>query len=395
MPDTPLQDVRVLDLTTTLFGPYTTQILGDLGADVIKIESPAGDPVRQIGTARQENMGAIYLGINRNKRSLVLDLKQESAKAAMWRLIDTADMLVHNMRPQKIAALGFDPQAVMARQPGIVFAGLYGYREGGPYSGKPAYDDVIQGEAGIADLFTRRDGAPQLIPSALADKCAAVIAANGILAAYIKRLRSGKGVTVESTMFESMVSFNLVEHQQGLMFDPAIGEPGYTRVLSQQRKPHATLDGHICMLAYTDRQWNSFWEVTQQPDYAADPRFAKLVDRAKNIDSLYQIAGQLLRTRTSAEWLELLEKAQIPAGKVTALEDLFSDPHLRATGFFQSIDHHDHGRMLLPDAPWRLDGQSLPLRRGPPAMGADSEQVLSEAGLSADEIQQALQRNNA
>ncbi len=390
MPETPLQDVRVLDLTTTLFGPYTTQILGDLGADVIKIESPAGDPVRQIGTARQSNMGAIYLGINRNKRSLVLDLKREAAKTALWTLIDNTDILVHNMRPQKIDALGFGPAAVMARQPGIVYAGLYGYREGGPYAGRPAYDDVIQGEAGLADLFARRDGAPQLIPSALADKCAAVIAANGILGAYIKRLRNGQGVAVESTMFESMVSFNLVEHQQGLMFDPPIGEPGYTRVLSRQRKPHRTLDGYICMLAYTDRQWQSFWQLTEQHQHAADQRFARLFDRAKHIDALYVIAADLLRTRTSAEWLAALDTAQIPAGKVSTLEDLQHDPQLLASDFFQTIDHPVNGRMVMPEPPWRLDGQSLPIRRAPPAMGADSEQVLAEAGLSQQQISAAL-----
>ena len=391
MPETPLQDVRVLDLTTTLFGPYTTQILGDLGADVIKVESPAGDPVRQIGTARQADMGAIYLGINRNKRSLVMDLKREAAKAALWTLIDSADMLVHNMRPQKIDSLGFGPQAVMTRNPGIVYAGLYGYREGGPYAGRPAYDDVIQGESGMADLFARRDGAPQLIPSALADKCAAVIAANGILGAYIKRLRNGSGVAVECTMFESMVSFNLVEHQQGLMFDPAVGEPGYSRVLSGQRKPHRTSDGHICMLAYTDRQWQSFWQLTEQTQYANDPRFAKLVDRAKHIDSLYEIVADLLQTRASAQWLAALDEAQIPAGKVTNLKDLPQDPQLLATGFFKTVDQPDMERLVLPDAPWRMDGQSLPIRCGPPAMGAHSEEILAEAGLSAQEISEALQ----
>lgn len=384
--DLPLAGVKVLDLTTTLYGPCTTQILGDFGADVIKIEPPAGDPVRDVGPSRNDGMASIFLGCNRNKRGIVLDLKRETGKRALWRLIESAEMFIHNMRPHKISELGFSSEVVMQRHPGIVYGGLHGYREAGPYGKRPAYDDVIQGESGIAGLFTERDGTPALVPAAMADKNAAYIAAGGLVAAYVKRLRTGKGVYLECTMFEGLVSYNLIEHQYGATFKPPIGDSGYPRALSANRRPHQTRDGYLCLLAYTDRQWQSFWQLAGTPDVADDPRFKTIGDRSRNIDALYDLAGRIMTSRDTHEWLRLLEDAQIPAGPVNSLDDVLQDKHLQNIGFFRDVVHPSEGELMIPDTPYLFDQQSLPVRRHQPQLGEHTREVLLEIGMNDEEI---------
>lgn len=388
--DPPLDGVRVIDLTTVIFGPYATQILGDWGADVVKVEAPGGDATRAIGPARSPGMGAVFLGSNRNKRSVMLDLKRPEARAALETLIGTADMFVHNIRPQKIEALGFGPERVLSLNPSVVYGALLGYGEGGPYSGRPAYDDVIQGAAGVAGAFLARDGEPQLFPGILADKTAALMAASSLLAAYIRRLRTGKGARVDCPMFESLASYSLVEHQFGGVFDPPEGPAGYPRVTSRHRRPHRTADGHICMLPYTDRQWRKFWEIAGQPEVADDPRFVGMETRSRNIDALYALAGPVLETKTSAEWLSLLEEAEIPCGRVASLDDLATDPHLEATGFMRNFDHPTEGALRMTSPPHKLDRAAPPIRRGPPRLGADGLEILAEAGLDEAAIAAAL-----
>ena len=386
----PLSGVRVLDLTTVLFGPYATQILGDFGADVIKIEAPGGDPVRHLGPARNPGMGALFLGSNRNKRSIVLDLKGSVGREALWRLIDKADMFVHNVRPQKIRSLGFGPDDVLRRRPIIIYGGLHGYREDGPYGGQPAYDDVIQGASGIAGLFQERDGEPQLVPSVVADKSAALMASSGLIAAYVKRLRTGRGVYMECSMFEGLVSYNLVEHQWGTIFSPPESKPGYARLLSRNRRPHRTLNGFICMLPYTDKHWKTFWKLSGMPKMAEDPRFSTMALRVRNIDDLYREAGKVIGNRNTEEWLELLPKADIPVGRVNSLSDLRNDPHLTEIGFFRPYEHPTEGALEIPDTPYRFDRESLPIRRHPPRLGAHGREVLAELGMDDQEICLAL-----
>lgn len=388
--DTPLAGIRVLDLTTTIFGPYTTQVLADLGADVIKVEGPEGDPVRFVGPARSRGMSALFLACNRNKRSLMLDLKTRAGADAFWSVIDSADMLVHNMRPRKIEALGFGPDAVLARRPGIVYGGLHGYRADGPYGDRPAYDDVIQGQSGIAGMFQARDGAPALAPTILADKTAALIAANGLLAALLRAKMRGKGGYVECSMFEAMVSYNLVDHFYGQVFDPPQSPPGYPRVLSPHRRPHATADGHICMLAYTDRQWKAFWSVAGAEREAADPRFSGMTERAANYDALYETVGRILKQRPTGEWMELLPRAEIPCGPVNSLDALLDDPHLNAIGFFRAYHHPEEGAMTVPDTPWRVDRAVLPLRTPHPRLGAHTAEILAEVGCPPELREAAL-----
>lgn len=386
----PLSGLRVLDLTTVIAGPYTTQMLGDFGADVIKIEPPDGDMTRDIGIAKNEKMTALFLGSNRNKRSIVLDLKRDAARDALWRLIDGADMLIHNIRPQKLFALGFDPDSVLKRNEKIVYGALLGYREDGPYGGMPAYDDVIQGQSGLAGTFQARDGEPVLMPTIVADKTAALLASNGLMAGVIQRLVTGRGVYVETSMFEGLVGYTLLEHQDGAIFRPPLSDPGYPRALSPERRPHRTADGYLCLLAYTDVQWRRFWDMIDAPEHAADARFQSLSTRADNIDALYKIAGEALAKETTEAWLARLQKAEIPAGPVNRLEDLQDDPHLQATGFFRPLAHPSEGDLKIPDTAFRFDRKPLPVRQAQPRLGEHSRDVLLEAGLSDDEIERAL-----
>src|SRR5690606_15306502 len=297
----PLQGVRVLDLTSVVLGPYATMLLGDMGADVIKIEGPEGDTTRTTGPTRSPGMAAIYLAANRNKRSLVLDLKQERAAEALWRLIDTADVFVHSIRPQAIARLGFGPDAVLSRNPRIVYAGIHGFGEAGPYAGRPAYDDIIQAACGLSALMERTSGEPLHTPMVTADKTTGLTALYAILAALFARERTGRGQFVEVPMFEAMTSFVLTEHLYGHVFDPPEGPIGYTRVLAAWRRPYRTKDGWIAMLAYTDRQWSRFVTEAGRPELATDERYASLAARTRNIEEVYALVGDLLPQRTTAE----------------------------------------------------------------------------------------------
>lgn len=382
----PLDGVRILDLTTIVYGPYATQLLGDFGAEIVKVEAPGGDAMRQMGPERSPRMAALFLGMNRNKKSIVLDLKRAAAREALWRLVDSADVFVHNIRPHKILKLGFDPDRVMARNTGIVYAGLYGYRDGGPYAGRPAYDDVIQGQAGLAGTFLARDGAPNLIPTIAADKISGLLASNGILAALLQRRNTGRGVYVETAMFEGIAGFTLAEHQYGAIFSPPMTPPGYPRVLSPHRRPQPTADGFICLLAYTDAQWERFWALVGRPEMTDDPRFRTIGDRLNHVDALYGESGRELVGRTSAEWLDLMRGAEIPCGPVNTLDDLYGDPHLAATGFFRPFEHPTEGAMDIPDTAFRFDRAALPVRLGQPQLGEHTEALLAEAGFDAAEI---------
>jgi len=386
----PLDGIRILDLTTVILGPYATQILGDMGADIVKVETPAGDSTRYTGPGRSSDMAALFMGVNRNKRSIVLDLKQPEALDALYALIDRSDVLVHNMRPQKATKLGLSSERVLARNPKIVFAGLYGYREGGVYSGRPAYDDVIQAQCGIAGLMADADGRPKFAPTVMADKTCALAAAYSILAALLKRERTGKGGVVEMPMFETMASFVLVEHLYGKMFQGEGWHSGYTRLLNPWRRPHVTKDGYIAMMAYSDVQWQRFWHEVDRHDLAQDPRFASLASRTTHIADLYRLAGECLKARTTAEWESALTRLEIPNARVNSLDALLEDPHLRQVGFFRQFEHETEGNIILTDAPTRFDNEVNQLRQGPPKLGQHSLEILREAGLDEGAIERLL-----
>jgi crotonobetainyl-CoA:carnitine CoA-transferase CaiB-like acyl-CoA transferase len=368
-------------------GPFATQMLGDMGADVIKIEAPEGDAPRHTGPARSPGMAALFMGLNRSKRSLVLDLKIEDAKAALWRLIETADVLVHSMRPQKMAKLGFGHETVCAKNPRLVYAALHGYRDGGPYSGQPAYDDVIQGQSGIAALMSGIAGEPRYAPMILADKTCALSIAGAVCAALFARERTGRGQFVEIPMFEQMVSFVLGEHLFGHNFVPPMGSLGYTRVLASWRRPYKTKDGYLCMMAYTQAHWQKFWSMVGKPEVHAEPRFDSIASRAQNIVALYELAGSCIEGKTTGEWLALLRELEIPAARMSSLDEVLTDPQLEASGFFRRASHPTEGEILYAELPVRFDGNSATSERLQPRLGEHSVEVLREAGLADNEIE--------
>ena len=386
----PLSGIRVIDLTSVMFGPYATQYLGDFGAEVIKVESPDGDVVRKVGPSSHSGMGAAFLGCNRNKKSIVIDLKCAAGIEALWKLIESADLFLHNIRPQKIEKLGLSSREVMKRKPDIVYAALHGYLEEGPYSGRPAYDDVIQGECGLASAFTLRDGIPSLVPSIIADKSAGLVALSGILAALFQRFRHGEGVYMEVGMFESMSAYTLLEHQYGSIFSPPKGSAGYDRVISSQRKPFQTKDGYICMLAYTDKQWHAFWELSGDSSMRSNPNYHSMAERLKNIDKLYANVANKLVEKTSDEWLQILKSAEIPCGSVNTFDDLRKDPHMDEIGFFRHYKHPTEGDIELVDPGLRFNGESLPVRHYPPKLGEQSYEILSALGVSDEKIKAAM-----
>ncbi|HUD88329.1 MAG TPA: CoA transferase [Xanthobacteraceae bacterium] len=382
----PLAGVRILDLTSVVAGPLATQMMGDMGADVLKIEAPEGDAPRHTGPARSPGMAALFMGLNRGKRSLVLDLKQARAKEALWRLIDGADVFVHSMRPQVIEKLGFPQKTVCAKNPRIVYAALHGYRDGGPYSGQPAYDDVIQGQSGIAALMSEVAGEPRYAPMIIADKTCALSIAGAVSAALYARERTGRGQFVEIPMFEQMVSFVLGEHLFGHNFVPPMGSLGYTRVLASWRRPYKTKDGYLCMMAYTQTHWRKFWTMVGKPELLSDPRFDSIASRAHNVVALYELAGACIAGKTTAEWLALLRELEIPAARMSSLDDILTDPQLAATGFFKRATHPSEGEILYTDLPVLFGDGPTSSGRLQPRLGEHSFEVLREAGLSENEI---------
>jgi crotonobetainyl-CoA:carnitine CoA-transferase CaiB-like acyl-CoA transferase len=378
----PLAGVRVVDLSAVVLGPYASQNLADYGADVIKVEPPEGDSTRHTGPSTEAGMGAIFLGVNRGKRSVVLDLKQESDRVALHELLATADVVMHSIRPQKLAAIGLAPEEVRARHPRLIYVGLHGFAEDGPYGGKPAYDDIIQGLSGCAALMQMQSGEPVYYPTIAADKTCGLVATHAILAALFARERTGQGSYVEVPMFEAMAAFNLVEHLYGHHFAPPLADCGYPRVLAPHRRPYRTADGYLCVMPYTDAHWRRFFQEAGRPDAAADPRFAGIAERTRHIGALYALAAELLATRSTEAWVEACERLEIPCARMNRLEDLEHDPHLQATGFFRSIQDPAMGEVRFPASPVRIDGQALPVRMAP-RLGEHTQEVLREVRARA------------
>lgn len=373
----PLKGIRVIDLTTVAMGPLASQWLGDFGAEVIKVESPAGDSTRQTGPTVEAGMAAMFLSTNRNKKSVVLDLTQAADREALHRLVDDADVFMHNIRPQKLGKLGLEPKTLTRRNPRLIYAGLHGFGATGPYGGRPAYDDIIQGLSGCAELMRRQTGEPQYFPTIAADKTTGIIAAMAILAALTGRASSGRGAVVEIPMFECMAGFNLVEHLYGRQFAPPRGEMGYPRVLSTHRRPYRTSDGFICMMPYTDAHWSAFFDAAGAPHHASDPRFGDITARTTNIDALYALAADLIVRRSTGYWLAACEQTAIPASPVLSLDELVDDPHLNAVGFFSKLHDPALGELCMPGVPVLFDGERPPVAM-PPRLGEHSREILGQ-----------------
>ena len=386
----PLDGVRILDCTSVVLGPWAAQQLGDLGADVIKIEPPEGDTTRQLGPRRNTGMAAFYLGCNRSKRSLVLDLKQETGKRALYRMAERADVLMHNFRPEPAARLGLDYASFERINPRLIYLATYGYRADGPYGNKAAYDDIIQAGAGFAWLQSAVAGTPRYVPTIVADKTSSNGVVSAVLAALFARERTGVGQAVEMPMFETLASFVMVEHLYGETFVPAIDTAGYKRILSSQRRPYATKDGFLAILPYTDGHWREFCGLVGRQGLLEEKRFATIANRLANVEAYYATLAEIAATRTNAEWLALLGNSNVPHGPVNSLETLFNDPQLEATGFWKVVEHPTEGRLRMPDIPPRFSKTPPEVRRLPPRLGEHSVEVLEEEGFSRSEIDAML-----
>ncbi|HEX6959935.1 MAG TPA: CoA transferase [Ferrovibrio sp.] len=388
----PLKGVRVVDLTTVLMGPYATVMLGDMGADVIKIEPPQGDLIRGIGPGRHADMGSIFLHANRSKRSIVLDLKKPAGRAALLRLARSADVLFYNVRPQAMERLGLSYDEVRKVNPNIIYAGVFGYGQDGPYAARPAYDDLIQGASCLPTLYKLAGGhEPRYVPLTMADRVVGITALSNILAALYHRQRTGEGQRIDIPMFETMTQFVLGDHMGGKSFEPPLGDAGYARLLAPARRPYRTSDGYICVLIYNDKQWRSFFNAIGQPEKLdQDPRFSDLAVRTRHINELYNEIAEIFAGRPTEEWLRLLLDADIPSMPMHDLDSIFDDPHLTATEFFRLSVHPTEGvlRSMRFPATW---SQSQPEPTRPtPRLGEHSREVLREAGYSDAEIARML-----
>jgi crotonobetainyl-CoA:carnitine CoA-transferase CaiB-like acyl-CoA transferase len=382
----PLAGIRVIDLTAAVLGPVATQILGDLGAEIIKVEPPEGEMMRGIGPARNPGMAAYFLNVNRNKKSLVLDLKRPQAREALLRLAATADVFVHNMRPSAAERLGIDYAAIAAVNPRIVYAWASGYRKDGPERDRAAFDDVIQGESGLAAINGGPEHPPRYVPMVVGDKVCGYVLASSVGMALFHRERTGKGQEIHVPMLETMVAFNMVDH----LWHGVFGEPekglGYPRMLTLWRRPYATADGYICLLATTDRQWRNLFAAIDCAELIEDSRFSSIPARTANIDVLYTILGERMRRRSTAEWRQRLDAADVPNGVVNDMKAVATHPDLHASGFFEPYQHPSEGRCVAMPYPVVFsesqDGQRLP----PPRLGEHNAEILGALGYGPAEI---------
>jgi crotonobetainyl-CoA:carnitine CoA-transferase CaiB-like acyl-CoA transferase len=382
----PLAGIRVIDLTTVVLGPFATQMLGDLGADVIKVEAPEGDNCRWIGPSRNTGMGAYFAMLNRNKRSVVLDLKKPAPREALLQLIDGADVFVHNMRLGAADRLGLSYAALSARNPRLVYACASGFRKGSSKQEHPAFDDLIQGMSGLAALNAGPDGAPRYVPTVLVDKLTGLMLASMIGMALFHRERTGQGQEVHVPMLETTLSFLLVEHMWGVALNqPELGM-GYPRMLTPHRRPYATKDGFISVIAVSDAHWGRLFEAMGRASLIEDPRFATIAARSDNVDALYAVLTEGMRERSTMEWLEILGALDIPCGRANSLTDLLDDEYLRETEFFQHMRHPRDGDVTVTAIAAQFSASPPSVRRLWPALGEHTEEVLREIGCDQERI---------
>jgi crotonobetainyl-CoA:carnitine CoA-transferase CaiB-like acyl-CoA transferase len=373
----PLHGVRVLDLTTVVMGPYATQVLGDLGADVVKVETGDGDGSRAMGGGPHKELSGVALNLHRNKRSIALDLKHERGKEAFLALLDRSDVLVTNLRPEPMARLGLAYDDVAPTRPGLIYCQAHGFRSDTDAAHRPAYDDIIQALTGYPWLNATALGKTYFVPSTLGDKVAALTIVSSVLAALFHRERTGEGQRLEIPMFDAVLAFNLVEH---LARATIPGEPaGYNRVLTSHRGPHRTVDGYVALLPYTDRQWQALFTAVGREELLDEPWFADHATRLRNADDVYAALAGIVRERTTAEWLEICEANGVPASPVPSLDEIVGDPVLHM-GAITEADHPVVGRYRQIEPAARFSRSPQSVRRPAPLIAQHTREILAEAG---------------
>lgn len=382
----PLAGIKIIDMSSVVLGPFATLLLGDLGADVIKVETgqsgKAGDLMRYAGHSPTGDLGPIYTNLNRNKKSVQLDAKSETGKAALRALLEEADVFFHNVRMAGMRRLGLDYESVRQINSDIVYVHCAGFGADGPYAARQAYDDLIQGASGFAALNAMRSGHdPEYAPSLVADKTVGLFATYATLAALFHRQRTGQGQFVSVPMLESFTFFNLVENLYGETFLPGNGKLAYSRSINANRKPYRTKDGYIGLVPYSDKQWETFFEMGGRTGVFEDPRFSTYQARTENITELYAIIGEVALLKTTDEWLALLDAANIPAMRYNQMADVLLDPHLEAVGFFETREHPQAGPYRSMKHPVTFSQTPADMACDPPRLGADTELVLASLGL--------------
>jgi crotonobetainyl-CoA:carnitine CoA-transferase CaiB-like acyl-CoA transferase len=385
----PLDGVRVLDLTTVIMGPYATQTLGDLGADVVKVETGDGDTSRMVGGGPHPQLSGIALNLHRNKRSISLDLKHERGKEVFLDLLDTSDVFVTNLRPEPLRRLGLAYEDVAATRPGLIYCQAHGFRSDTSAADAPAYDDIIQALTGLPRLIEAALGITFFVPSTIGDKVAGLTIVYSVLAALFHRERTGEGQRVEVPMFDAMLAFNLVEH---LSRAAVVGEPaGYSRILTSNRGPHRTLDGHIAMMPYTDRQWRALFAAVGREELLNEPWFADHASRVNNAHEVYGALAAIIRERTTAEWLQLCAANGVPASPVPSIDEIVEDPE-RHMGVISEANHPVVGpyRQIEPAARFSKSPQSV--RRTAPMVAEHTREILSELGYADSDIDRLIEQ---
>jgi crotonobetainyl-CoA:carnitine CoA-transferase CaiB-like acyl-CoA transferase len=388
----PLSDLRIVDLTTVVMGPYATQLLGDLGANVIKVEAPSGDTTRKTLPMRNPDMSWSYLGLNRNKRSIVLDLKQTDGISALLKIVETADVVISNVRPKALDRLGISYDRLKQANPKIIYVSLIGFNEDGPYAGQPVYEDLIQGLTAVPSILVDAGSPrPHFVPVSFNDRGVGLHAAVSLLAAVHWRDKSGRGQHLEIPMFETMVPFSTGGHAGGMAFEPPMGPPGYKRTLTDQRGPYKTMDGFICIIVYTDNHWRSFLKLIGKAElFTTDARFRDFGSRTEYSHELYPLLIEAMATKTTAEWLKLFKDGDIPATPLHTLESIYADPHLVATDFYQVVEHPTEGKIRQMSIAEKWTETPPTVRSLPPLLGEHSIEILQEAGVPDDQVQRML-----
>ncbi len=388
----PLEGVRIVDLTSVVVGPLATQVMADHGADVIKVEAPSGDIVRTLaGKGRNPHMSGKFLHLNRNKRSIALDLKQPAAHDALLKILSTADVMIWNMRPPAMKRLKLTYEDVCKVNPKIITCGMYGFGQSGRYKNKPAYDSIIQGSGGIAALYYMATGEPRYLPMVVADRTVGLIAVQMMLMALYHRERTGHGQAIELPMFENIVKATLEEHMYLKTFVPPLGEMGDPRLIDPQSRPLPTKDGYISISANTDAQAFAVFDAIGRPELKTDPRLCSVAARFKNTADYFSIRAEGLKQKTTAEWMEIFDRTDVPAMPFQTLDQIMEDPHLKDIGFFETIEHPTEGKIINMKLPNKLSRGARTDFRPAPKIGQQSVEILREAGLAEAEITALIQ----